>query len=94
MRSKKHNPLFREESRQIWTVVGIALTLTTYRISIEFIQEVREAFQPYTTLPVAELVTNGLFLWLLILLFMVFRQWRQSLVRRRALEVVISSISF
>jgi PAS domain S-box-containing protein len=93
MKPQKRNPWLREEGRQVWTVVGIALTLTAYRISVEFVDELREAFLPYTTLPVAEAVTNGLFLWLLALLFVVFRQWRQSIIRRRALEGVISSIS-
>lgn len=86
--------LFRgEDARHVWTAIGIALTLAAYRISIEYVNQLNQVTHSFTRLPVAEVITNGLFIGLLLLLFIVFRQWRKSLERRRALEVVISSIS-
>jgi len=93
MKFFKKNILIREESRHIWMAVAIALTLGVYRVSVEFVDQLRAAFHPYTTLPVAEMLTNGLYLWLLILMLVAYRQWCLALVHGHALEVIISSIS-
>lgn len=93
MKPAKRNFFLRAESRHIWMAATIAITLLAYWVSAEFLDQLHVAFQPYTNFPVAEILTNGLFIWLLILMFFAYRQWHRSLLRGRALEIVISSIS-
>ena len=81
------------ETVHVWFAVGIALTLAAYSLSIQLIGPIRNFFRPYTELPIAEVLSYFLFFWLLALLWLAHRRWRDSLYREKELENVVSSIS-
>ncbi len=80
-----------------WTdlklAIAIALVLAGYKLSVEFVAGLQAVAAEYTDLPVADLMTQGLFVWLLGLLWMAYRRWRVALSRKETLESVISSIN-
>jgi len=86
-------PERRKESVHLWVAISVTITLAAYRLSVELIESVRRFFEPYTRLPVAEWFTNTLFFWLLLLLWVAYREWRASLHRVSELQRIVSSIS-
>jgi PAS domain S-box-containing protein len=82
----------RTEDVHLWLAILIALALSAYRLSVELIDRLQAFFEPLTRIPVAELLTNILFLWLVALLWVAYRQWRGVVRRERELERIIASI--
>ncbi len=84
---------FRRETVQIWLAIGIVLLLSAYRITAEMRPAMESFFAAYTEFPVALYLLNGLFFWLLGLLWIAYRRWRESLTAQQELEHVLMSIS-
>ncbi len=56
-------------------------------------ESVRRFFEDYSKMAITRLFINGLFAWLLVLLWLTFRRWRESVSRRDELEDVLAKIS-
>jgi PAS domain S-box-containing protein len=82
-----------KETVHLWFAIGISLTLAAYSLSVQLLDVLRNFFEPYTSLPVAEFLSHALFLWLLALLWLAYRRWRQACEREKELETIVTSIS-
>lgn len=86
------NPGEREKFH-LWISIAIALVLAVYHLCVSLIDPLRVVYESYTDLPLAEGIRNVLFLFLLVLLFVAHRRWRDSIEAENELERVIASIS-
>ncbi len=95
MRTK--NPLVSSERNRetvhLWFAVWIMLVLSLYRLVSFAAEPLKEHLSAHTHWPVAELIVNCLFFWLLALLWLAYRRWRDSVFRQQELERVIGAIS-
>jgi len=83
----------RSEARDIWFAIAILLVLSAYRMVSGLISYVEGFFLAYTEVPVAEYLVDGLFFWLLALLWISYRRWQAAVAAKQELERVIGSIS-
>jgi len=83
----------RRERAQIWITISIVLALSLFRLLVEVQSQVDLFFAAYTGFPVAMLVLNWLFLWLLFLMWLAYRRWREAILSEQELERVLMSIS-
>lgn len=81
------------ESAHLWFAIWIILSLSAYRLTTQCIESLQRFFEQHTSVPLADIISNALFFWLLLLLWAAYRRWRDSLYRQRELERVITSIS-
>ncbi len=81
------------ETAHLWLATSILLSLVLYSLSVQFVDRVRGLFEPYTYLPVADWITYAIFLWLLALLLLAYRRWRDAIFRERELESIFASIN-
>ena len=89
-RDRHDSPL--KDAARLWLAVAITLVLSAYRLAVHMMDWLREFFVPHTQIPVADWITNGLFFWLLLLLWVAYRRWQRSVALARELDMVISSI--
>jgi PAS domain S-box-containing protein len=85
--------LTQRDARRLWLAVAIAITLSLYRLSGFLVQEVRQFCEPYFTTVLEQRLSDFLFFWLLVLLWLAYRRWRGAMIREEELETVLSSIS-
>ena len=83
----------RREKIQIWITVWIVIVLSGFRLLIEVQPQVESFFAAYTEFPVAIVALNVLFFWLLFLMWIAYRRWRESILAEQELERVLMSIS-
>lgn len=83
----------KRETVQLWIAISIVIVLSAYRLTAEMLPELQAFFSVYTEFPVALYLLNGLFFWLLGLLWVAYRRWREALNAQRELEHVLMSIS-
>lgn len=83
----------KRETVQLWIAISIVMVLSAYRLTAEMLPELQAFFSVYTEFPVALYLLNGLFFWLLGLLWVAYRRWREALIAQRELEHVLMSIS-
>ena len=81
------------ESTHLWFAIWIILALAAYRLTIQCFAPLQRFFEQHTSVPLADIISNTLFFWLLLLLWLAYRRWLDSLYRQRELERVIASIS-
>ncbi len=81
------------ETTQLWIAISIVLVLSGYRMTAELLAQVESFFATYTELPVAIYLLNSLFFWLLALLWIAYRRWKDALMAQKELEHVLMSIS-
>ena len=72
----------REERRPLWFASVTILLLSLFRLALFFIEEVQAACEQYLHVPLANTMVNGLFFWLLILLWIAYRRWREVILRQ------------
>ena len=77
----------------LWISLSIMLVLSAYRLASTFFHQLETFFLAYTQLPIAKTVTNLLFFWLLGLLWLAYRRWKNAIVHKHGLERVLASIS-
>ncbi len=82
-----------KEKVQIWITVWIVLVLSGFRLFVEVQPQIEVFFAAYTEFPVAVVGLNLLFFWLLFLMLIAYRRWRQSILAEQELERVLMSIS-
>jgi PAS domain S-box-containing protein len=83
----------KREWIDLFLVLAVSFVFTLISLSINFIDKMYKYFYVITRYPVAEFVINLVFLWLIGLLWITYRQWRRSLQGQRELEDTISSIN-
>ena len=81
------------ERSDLWFAVVITILLAAYRLSIELVEPLSRLFEPYTQLPLAAWLSNLLFVWILLVLWIAYRRWRTSLAREQDLQKVFSSVA-
>ncbi len=83
----------KKETIHLWISVSIVLVLSAYRLSATLVSQLEKMFRAHTELPVAEALSNILFFWLLLLLWIAYRRWKSAISQKRELEHVLTSIS-
>jgi len=83
----------RRESVHLWIAISIIFVLSAYRLASALIPQIESFFSAYTELPVAGVLTNVLFFWLLALLWLAYRRWQGAVLQKQDLERVLMSIS-
>jgi len=83
----------QRETVQLWISVAIVIVLSAYRLMSSLLNQVEDYFRGYTELPVAELISNMLFFWLLALLWIAYRRWRSVTAQKFELERILTGIS-
>jgi len=78
----------KRETRDLWVAIAIALSLGVYHLLfnvISFLQCI--SYQYY------QLLSNLLFFWILALLWVAYRRWRNAVNRQRELRNILESIN-
>jgi len=83
----------KREWIDLFLVLAVSFVFTLISLSINFIDKMYKYFYVITRYPVAEFVINLVFLWLIGLLWITYRQWQRGLKGQRELEDTISSIN-
>jgi PAS domain S-box-containing protein len=83
----------KREWVDLFLVLVVSIVFTFISLSINFIDTMYKYFYVITHYPAAELVINLVFLWLIGLLWVTYRQWQRSLQGQMELEDTISSIN-
>ena len=71
----------------------IMFVLAAYRLATQLTTPLQSFLKRHSNLPLAAFIINLLFFWLLTLLWVAYRKWREALVRQQELEKMISAIS-
>ena len=77
----------KRETRDLWVAIAIALSLGVYHLLfniISFLQNI--SYQYY------QLLSNLLFFWIVALLWVAYRRWRNAVYRQRELRNILASI--
>ncbi len=83
----------KRESMHLWIAIAIVMVLSAYRLTVEMLPEMEQFFGVYTKFPVAILLMNALFFWLLALLWIAYHRWLAAVVIKGELERALMSIS-
>lgn len=78
----------KREIRDLWLAIVIALVLGIYHLLFNIISSVQ-----YISYQYASWVNNLMFFWVLALLWITYRRWRDALHRQRELRNILASIS-
>ena len=73
--------------------MSIAFALLLLNVFVNFSGSLRDFFASYSRFPITALLVNCLFFWLVLLLWLAFRRWREAIRRREEFEDILSSIS-
>ncbi len=77
----------KRETRDLWVAIAIALSLGVYHLLFNII-----SFLQYISYQYYQLVSNLLFFWILALLWVAYRRWRNAVYRQRKLRNILESI--
>ncbi len=75
------------ETRDLWVAIAIALSLGVYHLFFNII-----SFLQYISYQYYQWVSNLLFFWILALLWVAYRRWRNAVYRQRKLRNILASI--
>ena len=78
----------KREIRDLWLAIVIALVLGIYHLLFNIILSLQ-----YISYQYASWVNNLMFFWVLALLWITYRRWRDALQRQRELRNILASIS-
>ena len=78
----------KREMRDLWLAIVIALILGIYHLLFNIISSVQ-----YISYQYASWVNNLMFFWVLALLWITYRRWRDAIRRQRELRNILASIS-
>ena len=88
--------LQQRNSREVFyllIVLMLSIVFALFSIATNLVSKVYDISKVYTHLPIAEFFINFAFLYLLGLLWVMYRRWKAAEQRRRALEEIMSNIS-
>ena len=77
----------KRETRDLWVAIAIALSLGVYHLLFNII-----SFLQYISYQYYQWVSNLLFFWILALLWVAYRRWRNAVYRQRELRNILASI--
>jgi diguanylate cyclase (GGDEF)-like protein/PAS domain S-box-containing protein len=77
----------KRETRDLWVAIAIALSLGVYHLLFNII-----SFLQYISYHYYQWVSNLLFFWILALLLVAYRRWRNAVYRQRKLCNILASI--
>jgi|GEM_PF-1301094 len=88
------NPIKTKNRNSLYLsiILIIAIALSIFSLSIEFIDSLYIFFEAYTNLPVTDFIINFVFLYLSGLVLLLYRCWRKAARKQEELENVIDSI--
>jgi diguanylate cyclase (GGDEF)-like protein/PAS domain S-box-containing protein len=78
----------KRDTRDLWVAIAIALSLGVYHLLFNII-----SFLQYISYQYYQWVSNLLFLWILALLWVAYRRWRNAVYRQRKLRNILASIN-
>jgi diguanylate cyclase (GGDEF)-like protein/PAS domain S-box-containing protein len=78
----------KRETRDLWVAIAIALSLGVYHLLFNII-----SFLQYISYQYYQWVSNLLFFWILVLLWVAYRRWRNAVDRQRELRNILESIN-
>ena len=78
----------KRETRDLWVAIAIALSLGVYHLLFNII-----SFLQYISYQYYQWVSNLLFFWILALLWVAYRRWRNAVYRQRELRNILESIN-
>jgi PAS domain S-box-containing protein len=78
----------KRETRDLWVAIVIALSLGVYHLFFDIVSYVQ-----YISYQYADWVNNLMFFWILALLWITYRRWRDAVHRQRELHNILTSIS-
>ena len=78
----------KRETRDLWVAIAIALSLGVYHLLFNII-----SFLQYISYQYYQWVSNLLFFWILALLWVAYRRWRNAVYRQRKLRNILESIN-
>ena len=78
----------KRETRDLWVAIAIALSLGVYHLLFNVI-----SFLQYISYQYYQLLSNLLFFWILALLWVAYRRWRNAVYRQRKLRNILESIN-
>ena len=76
------------ETRDLWVAIAIALSLGVYHLLFNIISLLQ-----YISYQYYQWVSNLLFFWILALLWVAYRRWRNAVYRQRELRNILESIN-
>ena len=77
----------KREMRDLWVAIAIALSLCVYHLLFNIILSLQ-----YISYQYYQWVSNLLFFWILVLLWVAYRRWHNAVYRQRKLRNIIASI--
>lgn len=78
----------KRETRDLWVAIAIAISLGIYHLFFNIISSLQ-----YISYHYYRLVSNLLFFWILVLLWVAYQRWRDAVYRERELRNILASIS-
>jgi len=81
------------ESYHLIIISILSIVLALFSMYVHFIEAAYEFFREHFSLALGEFIANVVFLYLVGLLFVMYRRWRRAYSRQKELENVIESIS-
>jgi diguanylate cyclase (GGDEF)-like protein/PAS domain S-box-containing protein len=78
----------KRETRDLWVAIAIALSLGVYHLLFNLISLLQ-----YISYQYYQWVSNLLFFWILALLWVAYRRWRNAVYRQRELRNILESIN-
>jgi diguanylate cyclase (GGDEF)-like protein/PAS domain S-box-containing protein len=73
-------------------ILFIAFLLTTFNITLNFIDSIRDFFHAYTNFPVLEFVLNSSYILLLWSILLIYRRWKNEFNERKKDEEALLSL--
>jgi PAS domain S-box-containing protein len=84
-------PNFKEKN-YLWMTISIILVLSVYRLT-RAIQPFENLLSDYLDINLTTVIENILFGWLLLLLWLAYKQWRNISIREQEVEKALQNIS-
>ena len=78
----------KRETRNLWVALAITISIGVYHLLFNIILSLQYISDQY-----AQWVSNLMFLWILALLLITYRRWRNAVQRQRELRNILTSIS-
>ena len=89
--SLRHNH-HQREAAELYVVMSCGLMLVVYKLSLHYADIIQEYFLRFTTIPVADLIANVLFVAVVLLLGITHGRWKRSIKSQREVQRVLASI--
>ena len=80
------------EAAELYGVMICGLVLVVYKLSLHYADAIQNYFLRFTTVPVADLIANILFVIVVSLLWATHRRWKRAISSQREVERILSSI--